>query len=455
MRIKRLPIFALLILIIGTISPVYAQVQANVDDRGIPTIAPLLEKVTPAVVNITVVSQSVAAPASPLTDPFFEPFFSPLRPQQPQRQVSAGSGVIVDAEKGYVLTNNHVVRGGGQVTVTLKDKRSFDAQIVGTDPATDIAVLQIDADGLSALPLGDSEELLVGDFVVAVGNPFGLGQTVTSGIISALGRSGINPQGYEDFIQTDASINPGNSGGALVTFDGKLIGINTAIIAPSGGNVGIGFAIPVNMARAVMDQLISFGEVQRGILGVTTQDLTPEIAAALGLDATEGALVVQVEPGSAAEKAGLQPGDLIIGVNGESIADAKELRGHLGVMRSGTDFKMTILRSDGKHQLTARLSQAQNTHQIARSRILAGAVLAPLERGMPGFGQVRGVSVRDVAPGSPAARFGLRSDDVIMAVNRKPVETVEALDRVLAQSGGTIAMLIWRQGTTVYLLIRP
>ncbi len=463
MRARRLSIPALVLIFLTAALPAQLQAQAQaqatlpatVDARGIPTIAPLLASVTPAVVNITVVSETTAPDNGVFQDPFFSPFFSPLRPQHRQRQVAAGSGVIVDAEKGYVLTNNHVVKNGKKVTVTLKDKRSFDARIIGTDPATDIAVLQIPAEHLTALAMGNSENLKVGDFVVAVGNPFGLGQTVTSGIVSALGRTGINPQGFEDFIQTDASINPGNSGGALVTFDGRLVGINTAIIAPSGGNVGIGFAIPVNMARSVMEQLIDFGKVHRGLLGVVTQDLTPEIGKALGLDQADGALVVQVEPGSPAEAAGLEPGDVIVSVNGASISNARDLRGHLGVMRADTDFSLEIVRSDGRHKLTARLSEKQTRRETAQSRLLSGALLAPLERGMPGFGQVRGVAVVDVAAGSPAARFGLRPADVIMAVNKTRVESVEALDAELSGAGNTIAMLIWRHGATIYLLIRP
>ncbi len=451
MNFRRFPALAVLIAVLALPLPAFSQALPSADERGIPTIAPLLQAVTPAVVNITVISEN-RGPAQFAPDPFFPPFFAP---QQPQRQVSAGSGVIVDAEKGYVLTNNHVVQGGDQVIVTLKDKRTFEAKVLGRDPATDLALLQIPAENLTAIPMGNSEELLVGDFVVAIGNPFGLGQTVTSGIISALGRSGINPEGYEDFIQTDASINPGNSGGALVTFDGKLVGINTAIIAPAGGNVGIGFAIPVNMARAVMSQLIDYGQVRRGLLGVMVQDLTPDIAEALGIDVSEGALIARVEPGSPAEAAGLQPGDVVVKLDDETISDAKDLRGHLGVMRPGSEFTMEVVRRDGRKTITAMVREARKARQVARSRLLSGAVLSPLERGMPGFGQVRGVAVNDVAPGSPAERFGLRKGDVITSVNRMRVQTVEELDRALAQADGTVAMTIWRHGTTVFLMIRP
>ncbi len=447
-----------LLIVLGGMAPLYAQTQPQImqDERGIPTIAPLLEKVTPAVVNITMVAE-VQAPVQPFADPF-SPFFAPQQ-RQPRREIGAGSGVIVDAENGYILTNNHVVKdvvkNGGEITVTLKDKRTYKATVIGTDAPTDLALIQIKADHLTALPLGDSERLKVGDFVVAIGNPFGLGQTVTSGIVSALGRSGINPQGYEDFIQTDASINPGNSGGALVTYDGKLVGINSAIIAPSGGNVGIGFAIPVNMAKSVMSQLIEYGKVRRGLLGVAIQDLTPDIADALGLDVTQGALIAKVQNGSPAETAGLKPGDVVVALNGNVISDAEELRGYLGVMPPDKEFTLTVVRPDGKHQIKARLSQTkQENRQTARSEVLSGAVFRPVEQALPGYGQVQGLGVVDVARGSPAALFGLRPGDVIIEANRKPVHSVDDLDAALQSGGNAVALLIWRDGAMIYLLLR-
>ena len=300
---------------------------------GVPTLAPLIEKITPAVVNISVATMAPQRHNPLFRDPFFRRFFdlpdgAPVRPQQ-----SAGSGVIVDAAQGFVLSNHHVVAGADSVMVTLKDSRRFEAEILGSDPGTDIALLRIEADELTALPTGNSDGLQVGDFVIAIGNPFGLGQTVTSGIVSALGRSGINVEGYEDFIQTDASINPGNSGGALVNLHGELVGINTAIIGPSGGNVGIGFAVPVNIATAVMGQLAEHGEMQRGRIGVLIQDLTSDLAEALNLDIERGAVVSRVESGSPAEDAGLQAGDVIVAVDGTKVESSRDLRNAIGLVR--------------------------------------------------------------------------------------------------------------------------
>lgn len=289
-----------LVLIPTPVSPAQPQTAASPQR----SLADVLETITPAVVNIAVKSRDPAESNPLYNDPFFRRYFN--LPEQRQR-MSAGSGVIVDADKGYILTNHHVVANAGEIAVTLKDRRRFTAELVGSDQATDIALLRIDAKRLTALPFGDSARLRVGDTVVAIGNPFGLGQTVTSGIVSALGRSGINVEGYEDFIQTDASINPGNSGGALVTADGRLVGINTAIIAPAGGNVGIGFAVPVGMASAVMKQLIEHGEVRRGRIGVAVQDLTPDLAEALGISETHGAVVGSVDRDSPAARAVFRP----------------------------------------------------------------------------------------------------------------------------------------------------
>jgi Do/DeqQ family serine protease len=329
-------------------------------ERGVLTMAPLLERVTPGVVNIAVRSR-VQVQTNPLfDDPFFRRFFD--LPELPQERdvLSAGSGVIVDAARGYVLTNHHVIADAQEIRVTLKDRRTYPARLIGDDPETDIALLEIDAPDLSAVALGDSERLEVGDLVIAIGNPFGLGQTVTSGIISALGRAGLGIEGYEDFIQTDASINPGNSGGALVNSNGELVGINTAILGPAGGNIGIGFAVPVNMARAVMVQLIEHGEVRRGQLGVVIQDLTPDLAAAMDLDLRGGAVVTRVEPRSPAARAGLRQGDVIVEVNGLPIDDAANLRNMIGLLPLGAQLAIVVYRDGRRRALDARVEEASS-----------------------------------------------------------------------------------------------
>jgi len=319
----------------------------------IPTLAPVVERATPAVVNIAVLSQSPGQDNPLYQDPFFRRFFD--LPEQPQPRLSAGSGVIVDARRGYVLTNHHVIENAREIVITLKDDRRLSAELVGSDPGTDIAVLKVPAENLTALEFGDSDALLVGDYVVAIGNPFGIGQTVTSGIVSALGRVGLNIEGYENFIQTDASINPGNSGGALIDLRGRLIGINTAIIGPAGGNVGIGFAVPGNMARMVMEQLIVHGEVRRGQLGVLIQDVTPDLAEALQLGNRRGALVTQILKGSPAERAGLQVGDVIAAVDGRPVTGAAALRTRVGLVRAGETVALSVIRQGRELTVVARL----------------------------------------------------------------------------------------------------
>lgn len=321
-----------------------SSIPIDVLNGGVPTLAPILDRVTPAVVNIAVVSRAPVADNPLLRDPFFRRFFNIPEGAPEQTQVSAGSGVIVDASRGYVLTNHHVVANGVEIYVTLKDRRRFKAQLVGSDEPTDIALLRIEASGLTELPFGDSDALKVGDFVVAIGNPFGLGQTVTSGIVSALGRTGLKVGGYEDFIQTDASINPGNSGGALVDLHGALIGINTAILSPGGGNIGIGFAVPSNMIRGIMEQLTRYGEVRRGRLGVVVQDVTPEMGEAMGMAAAEGALVTQVERGSAADRAGIRTGDVIAAIDGHPVSNAAELRNRVGLVPLGDRIAVDLVR---------------------------------------------------------------------------------------------------------------
>ncbi|MFQ5955164.1 MAG: DegQ family serine endoprotease [Kiloniellales bacterium] len=436
--------------------PAHATLPLIEGDRGLPSLANLLEQVTPAVVNISVTSRAPVEDNPLYRDPFFRRFFDlpELPPARPQ--MSAGSGVIVDAERGHVLTNHHVIDNGDQIVVTLKDRRRFEAEVVGSDPGTDIALLKIEPDRLTALPLGDSDRLRVGDFVVAIGNPFGLGQTVTSGIVSALGRGGLNVEGYEDFIQTDAPINPGNSGGALVTLDGRLVGVNTAIVAPAGGNVGIGFAVPSNMARAVMDQLIEFGEVRRGRLGVMIQDFTPDLAAALNVEPTGGAVITSVEPGTPAEAAGLKPGDVIVELNGRPVRNSGDLRNQIGLLRVGAKLELIILRDGERRTIEARLGRPERAAVGGEETAgrLAGAEFRNLEPGMPLQGEVEGVAVAGVEPGSPAARHGLRPGDVIIAVNRRPVSSVDELVRALDRARGTVALNLVRGNARMFIVIR-
>jgi serine protease Do/serine protease DegQ len=361
--------------------------------------------------------------------------------------------VIVDAEEGYVITNEHVIRGGEGIAVTLRDGRQLDAEIVGKDPETDLALLRIPAEDLQAVSFGDSEMLQVGDFVVAIGNPFGLGHTVTSGIVSALGRTGLGIEGYEDFIQTDASINPGNSGGALVNLRGELVGINTAIVAPAGGNVGSGFAIPANMARGVMEQLIEFGEVRRGQLGVIVQNVTPALAAAFGLERAEGALVSKVVSGSAAKDAGVEPGDVIVRIGDAPIRSAADLRNRLGIVRTGEELTLELVRK-GKTR-TVRVTTRAPTEMRAEGetahRLLAGAVLGPIDESSRIAGEIDGVEVEEVERGSPAWRLGLRPGDIITSVNRQSVGSVEDVNRIAQAGGRGILLNIQRGGAALFL----
>ena len=391
---------------------------------GLPTLAPILEKVTPAVVNIKVVQVSPEEQNPMLRDPFFRRFFG--LPQQAVPQQAAGSGVIVDAKNGYVITNAHVVKDAKQITVTLRDNRELVAKLVGTDPGTDIAVIKVEPSRLVDIKFGDSDALQVGDFVVAIGNPFGLGQTATSGIVSALGRSGLNVEGYEHFIQTDASINPGNSGGALVNLKGELIGINTAILGPA--NVGIGFAVPSVLASAVMDQLIRFGEVKRGRLG---------IAMAASVGGTEGALIAEVEPNSPAATAGLKKGDVVTALNGHPVRGPAELRARLAVVPVGDTVELKVQRGKETPVLKAQIGEIER--QVATttgqpSAELNGASLAEVQRsGLPG--KDRAILVTKVETGSPAFGHGIRANDLIIGVNQRRITTTQELAKALRAQG--------------------
>ncbi len=433
-----------------------AALPVAIEGQPLPTLAPMLDQVTPAVLNIATRGH-VAVEQNPLlSDPFFRRYFNiPEQPRERQTQ-SLGSGVIVDAARGYVLTNSHVIHKADEITVTLRDGRHFNAKLIGADPESDVAVIQIPAENLTALPLADSTQLRVGDFVVAIGNPFGLGQTVTSGIVSALGRSGLGIEGYEDFIQTDASINPGNSGGALVNLRGELIGINTAILAPTGGNIGIGFAIPINMARDIMAQLVEHGEISRGRLGVTAQDLTPELAKAFGIKATQGTVVAQVAVGSPAEKAGLKAGDVITGVNGKPVRNSADVRNSIGLLRVGEQVKIEVLREGKASVLTATIAEPEMA-MLDGKRLhprLAGALYGNIEEGSPLYGRVEGVQVVKVQPDGPAWRAGLRPSDVITSVNRQPVVDVQALQRIATPNNRTLLLNLQRGDGALFILIQ-
>jgi serine protease Do/serine protease DegQ len=428
-------------------------------EAPLPTLAPMIKRVSPAVVNIaTRGTIRERGPQNPLLeDPFFRRFFELPPGQRAPRQrpfQSAGSGVIVDAANGYIVTNAHVVENASEITVTLQDGRDLSAKVVGTDTPSDVAVLEVKPDGLTQLALGDSSRVEVGDFVVAIGNPFGLQHTVTSGIISGLSRSGINPEGLEDFIQTDASINPGNSGGALVNLKGELVGINSAILSRSGGNIGIGFAIPVNMARSVMDQLIRFGSVKRGLLGVSIYTLTPDIAQSLGLEQAQGALISAVVEGSAADKAGIKVGDVITSVNGQSVRSNQELRNAIGLARVGDEVKVGLLRDGKPRTVTAVISESSAAGEVA-SAAAAPADTTGIHRGLEGAAladapEAGGVVIRSIEPGSAAALAGLRANDVIVGVNRSALRDVKQL-RELAKGAGSLVLNI-RRGNTILLV---
>ena len=426
------------------------------DGQPMPSLAPMLERITPAVVNISTQGH-VQLQTNPLfNDPFFRRFFNAPNLPQERKTQSLGSGVIVDARRGLVLTNNHVIANADQITVRLIDGREFQAKLVGADPETDVAVIQIKGTALIALRSADSERLRVGDYVVAIGNPFGLGQTVTSGIVSALARSGLGITGYEDLIQTDASINPGNSGGALVNLRGELVGINTAIYSQSGGNIGIGFAIPINMANQIMEQLVKFGEVNRGFLGAEMQNLTPDLAAAFGLTSAHGAVLVNILPGSAAEQSGLRAGDVVTAVNGKPVRDASDLRNQVGLMRVGDTLKLEILR-DGKRQAVTTAVGTKATAASAngiKNERLAGVSIGEIPEDSPAYGRLYGIMVYEIAQRTRAFAAGLRQGDIITAVNRQPIKDVSAFVEAVTHIQGQLLLRVQRGNQAAFLVIK-
>ena len=439
-----------------------AALSAHAPPGNLPTLAPMVAKVSPAVVNISV-QGSVKVAQNPLAqDPFFRRFFGmPERPLT-ERFQAVGSGVIVDAGRGYLVTNAHLVKNAQAIEVTFQDRRQRSARVIGVDPGTDIAILQIPDDNIRGIPLGSSKDLRVGDYVVAIGDPFGLGQTVTFGIVSALGRTGLGIESYENFIQTDASINPGNSGGALVNMAGQLVGISTAILSQSGGNVGVGFAIPVDMVRTIARELIAKGAISRGALGVAIQDLTPDLARAMGMKSASGAVVSQVQPGSAASMAGLKPGDIITELNGISVATSSDLRNAVGEEPPGTTIRLTLVRDGKQQRVIARLEPQRQAVAAAtpkpprqKSEFLSGVSSGAIPHDDPNYGKLEGAYIKHVDPASAAASAGLQDGDIIVSAGHSPVTNPSDLDRIArAEPTGLPLLLQIRRGeATLYLAV--
>ncbi|MFA0509963.1 MULTISPECIES: Do family serine endopeptidase [unclassified Vibrio] len=448
------PLLALSVLTLSLssiITPIKATaaLPLSVGNEQLPSLAPMLEQVTPAVVSIAVEGKQVQRQQIPEQ---FQFFFGPEQTRErPFRGL--GSGVIIDAEKGHIVTNYHVINGADDIKVKLHDGREYDAELIGGDQMSDIALLKLEeAKNLTQIKVADSDKLRVGDFSVAIGNPFGLGQTVTSGIVSALGRSGLNLENFENFIQTDAAINSGNSGGALVNLNGELIGINTAILGPNGGNVGIGFAIPSNMMTNLTEQILDFGEVKRGMLGVQGGEVTSELAEALGYESSKGAFVSQIVPDSAADKAGLKAGDIIVSINGKRIDTFSELRAKVATLGAGKQIELGVVR-DGKSKTfdvtlgesTNNKTQAEKLHEG-----LAGAELTNTTES----DSATGVKVSSVAQGSPAEAYQLLKDDIIIGVNRQTVKNLAEFREILEKQPGVLALNIQRGDRTIYLVIR-
>ena len=436
-----------------TIRPAMAGLPASVNGVALPTLAPLVERTRPAVVNIATRGHADAQNNPLLNDPFFRRFFENFGDMPQQRETrSLGSGVVINASKGFIVTNHHVVEGADEIQITLHDGKEFKATLVGSDPEADVALLKVDVKNLTDIPMSDSDKLRVGDFAVAIGNPFGLGQTVTSGIVSALGRTGLGIEGYEDFIQTDASINPGNSGGALVNLNGELIGINTAIIAAGGhGNVGIGFAIPINMVRQIVDQLIEFGEVRRGMLGVIMQDLTPELSKAFGLKRHNGVVISKVIENSAAAEAGLKAGDVVISINGSPIKSSSAMRNVVGMLRVGEKMKMEVIRDNRRKIITAVIKD-KDDEAVAGKKVharLAGATIEQLNEAGDDY-----LIVTEVEQNSPAWNSSIRKGDIILSVNRIPVKTLEEFKKVVGNRDKQILLNIQRGRSALFILIQ-
>ncbi|WP_338816005.1 serine endoprotease DegQ [Enterobacter hormaechei] len=419
--------------------------------EAIPSLAPMLEKVLPAVVSVQV--EGTARQSQRIPEELKKYFGEDAPDQQAQPFEGLGSGVIIDAAKGYILTNNHVISQADKISVQLNDGREFDAKLIGGDDQSDIALLQVqNPSNLTQIAIADSDKLRIGDFAVAVGNPFGLGQTATSGIVSALGRSGLNLEGLENFIQTDASINRGNSGGALLNLNGELIGINTAILAPGGGSIGIGFAIPSNMAKTLSQQLIQFGEVKRGLLGIKGMEMSADIAKAFKLNVQRGAFVSEVLPNSGSAKAGVKSGDIIVSLNDKPLSSFAELRSRIATTEPGAKVKLGLIR-EGK-PLTVEVTLDKSTSSSASAEQISPALQgATLSDGQLKNG-TKGITVTTVEKSSPAAQAGLHQDDVIVGVNRTRVQSIAEMRKVLESKPAVIALQIIRGNDTLYILLR-
>lgn len=450
--------------------------------RGVLTMAPLLEKTTPAVVTISVSAKVKIPRRSSGNDEFIERFFGDRLPPQlrgrgdndnedendeaeERTQRGAGSGVIINAGKGYVLTNHHVIDEADEITVTLKDKRTTTATLVGSDEGTDIALLKIDLKGLTDIPLADSDKTKVGDFVVAIGNPFNIGQTVTSGIVSGLDRSTFSGDRYQEYIQTDAAINQGNSGGALINSKGELIGVNTAILSRSGGSNGIGFAVPTNMVTRIMDQLIAYGEVRRGRIGVSIQNITPDLMTSLNLKSRDGALVGQVVEDSPAERAGLKPGDVIVGFNGEPILDSDDIRNAVGYVERGQSAKITYLRDGKKITTKIDVEKAPDTEEPetveeeenldpASYDAFDGASFGNIPADLEPQGGDDGVIITKIKRGSDAFEAGLRKGDIVRAVNNQDVNDLDDFKDAIGDGGKAVALTVQRGRSQVFIAVK-
>ena len=433
--------------------------QSNLFSAGVPSLAPMLEDVTPAVVNIYTISETEER-TQQIDDPFLRKFFNIPGQQKSRKRNRAGlgSGVIINSKKGYIITNNHVIAKAKDIKVKLQDGREFKATLVGSDPASDVAVIKILPDKLHAIKFSDSDKLRVGDFVVAIGNPFGIGQTVTSGIVSALGRSGLGIEAYENFIQTDASINPGNSGGALVNLKGELIGINTAIIGSRGGSgsVGIGLAIPVNMALDITKQLIEYGKVRRGYLGVSAQDLTNDLSKAFGIKANRGAIITQVLKDSPADLAGVSIGDVVIKINNENVQNASAMRNKIGLLQLNSIITMEINRKGKIITTKVKITEpkiSKNDGIKINSR-LQGIVFSEILENMPEYGKITGIKIIKMRKDSVAFSAGIRPNDIILSINNIPVQKIQDLEIVAGKNDSEIVVHVQRNNRTAFILLK-